>query len=238
MKKRESEIIVKTVLAGMNRHFAVGDIRATNQLRAIGVDDRQITKFKKRLLLALSGELKPNAKRFSAALKITPKSKVADVAAQLTKAYKESLPADTGPNDLPKFKDVGKGVADIAVRTALAQNSKHPAWRITPEMELRELGLDDAGMKKVTASIYKAFSGSKTRIKPADFIRAIPTSESRKVEDLVRSSAVTFSLSGDPLTRPRDRIGGIAGEPLITLAGDKIIKPRGLAGDKIIKPRG
>jgi len=241
----------------MTKQFSVADIRATKPLRDFGIDERQVARFEQRLLLALSGEIRPDSRRFSGALNITSTSTVAEVAAQLTKAYKVSLPAEAGRKHPLRFTDVRKGDAEIAVRTALGQSSrKHSALHITPTMDLGDLGLDQAAINKAKTSIYNVFTGSKGRIRYAEFARAVPTNKSTKVEELVHTSIDAFSLSGTGTIKPRalrESVGG--SERTASLSGDRAKGPRGfgverarallrnrrkisLSGDRTKGPRG
>jgi hypothetical protein len=202
MKKKESELIIKAVLAGVADKYAIHDIDSGKQLRNFGIDNAQTKQIKERLLQALSGEESaPDPERFHAALKIMPTSTVAEVAAQLSNAYMESQPAKEVTSKPFEFKGLGKGDVEIAVRTELAQHSKkYSVLQIKPEMDLNDLGLDRAGIAKATTGIYKAFSNPNKRIKSSYSALIFPAKKSSKVEDLVQW---TMSLSGDDTTPPR-----------------------------------
>jgi hypothetical protein len=204
MNKKVLELIVKSVVAGMVNKYGVEDLDSATSLLEFGIDDRRVARLKKQLWLALSGAAEPEPKKFLGELKITSASSIAAVAAQLPVAYRESVPAASRPKGALKFDGLGKGAVEVTVCTSLAQYSrKYSVVQIKPQMKLKDLGLDQAGMAQAKVGIYRSVAGAKPSIGLNEYISSPGIRSAPTVGDLVNASVQAFSLSGDETPKQR-----------------------------------
>lgn len=221
MKHKESELIVKAIVASMATKHSVADLDSRKQLRTFGINSNQIKKLKKNLSQALSGTGKPDSREFQAALKINTTSTIRDVATQLPKAYKQALRAGGAPEAPLRFKKQIKTDADIIIRTSLGQNSpKYSLLQISPHMELKSLGLNAEGIAKAKGAIFRTISGANPPIKRVQYVNDPRVRKASTVEHLVDASIAALSfpvqrLSGDDTTKPR----GFQAKPRFAYSG-------------------